>query len=81
MYGLSVPAFVYRPAGIAPGDTLDVAIPADSAAPGAAIRAAFIAEHRRAYGHTRDAPVRLERLHPAERAVIVARLDRLEEGA
>jgi N-methylhydantoinase A/oxoprolinase/acetone carboxylase beta subunit len=50
------------------GHTLDVIIPIDAAEPGAAIRAAFIEAHRHAYGHTRDAPVRLVELRVVQRA-------------
>ncbi len=53
------------------GYSLTVTIPADAPEPGAAIRAAFIAAHRDAYGHTRDAPVRLVDL----RVVLRARQD------
>ncbi|UPY38772.1 hydantoinase/oxoprolinase family protein [Sediminicoccus sp. KRV36] len=50
------------------GHTLDVLVPLDAAAPGAAIRAGFIAAHAQAYGHTRNAPVRLVELRVVQRA-------------
>ncbi|MDB5413106.1 MAG: N-methylhydantoinase, partial [Rubritepida sp.] len=50
------------------GHTLDVDVPLDSVAPGATIRAALIEAHRLAYGHTRDAPVRLVELRVVQRA-------------
>ncbi|MEI6161125.1 MAG: hydantoinase/oxoprolinase family protein [Roseococcus sp.] len=50
------------------GHTLDVRVPNDSEAPGAAISAGFIAAHAQAYGHTRDAPVRLVELRVVQRA-------------
>lgn len=53
---------------IGQGHTLDVAIPVGSATPGADLRAGFIAAHARAYGHTRDAPVRLVALRVVQRA-------------
>lgn len=49
------------------GHSLDVEIAHDSAAPGAAIRAAFIEAHRTAYGHARQAPVRLVALRAVRR--------------
>ncbi|WP_161600829.1 hydantoinase/oxoprolinase family protein [Teichococcus oryzae] len=52
------------------GHTLDVPVPAECWEPGAAIRDGFIAVHRRAYGHTRDAPVRLVELRVVQRARI-----------
>ncbi|MBL6457080.1 hydantoinase/oxoprolinase family protein [Belnapia sp. T6] len=53
---------------IGQGHTLEVAIPAGSETPGADLRAGFIAAHRAAYGHTRDAPVRLVTLRVVQRA-------------
>ncbi|WP_149538584.1 hydantoinase/oxoprolinase family protein [Siccirubricoccus phaeus] len=50
------------------GHTLDVTIQPGSATPAADIRAAFIAAHHAAYGHTRDAPVRLVALRVVQRA-------------
>ncbi|MDO9711620.1 hydantoinase/oxoprolinase family protein [Paracraurococcus lichenis] len=50
------------------GHTLQVGIAPDSATPGADLRAGFIAAHRAAYGHTRDAPVRLVTLRVVQRA-------------
>lgn len=54
------------------GHTLDVPVPVGSADPGEAIRAGFIEAHRRAYGHTRDAPVRLVSLRVVQRLPAVA---------
>ncbi len=67
------------------GYNLTVTIPADAAAPGAAIRAAFIAAHREVYGHTRDAPVRLVDLRVIQRArqdgaVAISRRRRAGDG-
>ncbi len=50
------------------GHHLTVAIDPAAPCPGAAIRSAFIAAHRQAYGHTRDAPVRLVELRVVQRA-------------
>ncbi|SHK04075.1 N-methylhydantoinase A [Roseomonas rosea] len=67
---------------IGQGHSLDVALPPDIAAPGAAIHEGFIAAHRAAYGHARQAPVRLvslrvvRRLRPLEAsAPVAARID------
>lgn len=49
------------------GHSLDVEIAHDSATPGADIRAAFIETHRAAYGHARQAPVRLVALRAVRR--------------
>lgn len=50
------------------GHNLAVRIGADAGEPGAAIRVGFIAAHLQAYGHTRDAPVRLVELRAVQRA-------------
>jgi N-methylhydantoinase A/oxoprolinase/acetone carboxylase beta subunit len=52
------------------GHTLDVPVPVGCLEPGVAIRDGFIAAHHRAYGHTRDAPVRLVELRVVQRAHI-----------
>ncbi|RVT95325.1 hydantoinase/oxoprolinase family protein [Rhodovarius crocodyli] len=49
------------------GHTLDVVIPTGTDTPGEAIRLGFIEAHRLAYGHTRDAPVRLVELRVVQR--------------
>jgi N-methylhydantoinase A len=49
------------------GHTLDVVIPTGTATPGEAIRQGFIEAHRLAYGHTRNAPVRLVELRVVQR--------------
>ena len=50
------------------GHNLAVPIEPETAEPGAAIRAGFIALHKRTFGHTRDAPVRLVELRVVQRA-------------
>jgi N-methylhydantoinase A/oxoprolinase/acetone carboxylase beta subunit len=49
------------------GHSLEVPIPADTDAPGRAIAEGFIAAHRAAYGHARQAPVRLVSLRVVQR--------------
>ncbi len=50
------------------GHTLEVLVPQGCATPATAIRQGFIEAHRAAYGHTRDAPVRLVELRVVQRA-------------
>ena len=49
------------------GHSLQVSIDPNAAMPGEAVRTAFIAAHQHAYGHTRDAPVRLVDLRAVQR--------------
>jgi N-methylhydantoinase A/oxoprolinase/acetone carboxylase beta subunit len=49
------------------GHSLEVPLPPDTEAPAAAIREGFIAAHRAAYGHARQAPVRLVSLRLVQR--------------
>lgn len=65
--GSAVTEIVAAASFMGQGHSLDVLVPTGKARPGEAIRTGFIEAHRRAYGHTRDAPVRLVSLRVVQR--------------